>query len=237
VIVGTGVVGDANSPTVTNSTVRGTLYCQTGSGNNKPCNTSGVTPTQAGLPIPEEEITGWKDDAALGGTIGAQNLTGTSNTLGPIKIQGNLSLGVNSKVTITGTVWVTGNLSLANGSEIVLAQSYGAGDGIIIVDGTTLVSNGALFTGSGDSRSYVMLLSTNTGSNAIVLENNVNAAILYAPNGTVQVMNNANFNQVTAKTVSLNNNAVIDYVQGHIDASFVNGPSGGYDIWEWGEVE
>jgi hypothetical protein len=236
VIVGTGTVGDANAPTVNNSTVRGSLYCKAGSGNNKPCNTSGVDPITADLPIPDGQITVWKDEAALGGTIGGQNLSGTTNILGPTKINGDLTLGINSRLTVTGTLWVTGNIILNNGSDIALDASYGAGDGIIVVDGTTVISNGATFTGSGDSRSYVMLLSTNTGATALTLENNVSAAILYVPYGTVQVMNNANFNQVTAKTVSLNNNAVIDYVQGHIDAGFVNGPSGGYDIREWEEI-
>jgi hypothetical protein len=237
VTIGTGATGDANAPTVTNSTVRGTLYCKSGSGNNKACNTYGTNPVALPLPITDEQITEWKNEAALGGTIGSQTLSGTTNTLGPVKINGNLTLSNNAKLTLTGSVWVTGSVVLSNGAEVVLHSSYGELDGMMIVDGTSTLSNSSTFSGSGNSESYIMLLSTNTTESAIVLSNNAGAVILYAPYGTVQVSNNAGLNQVTAKTVSLQNNAVIDYEQGMVDASFVSGPSGGYEILDWEEVE
>jgi hypothetical protein len=237
VTIGTGTLGDANAPSVTNSTIRGNLYCKVGSGNNKACNTSATNPTAASLPIPDEQITTWKEEAELGGSIGAQNLSGTANVLGPTKITGNLTLGINAKLTVAGTLWVTGNLVLSNGSEIELDASYGPSDGIIIVDGTSMLSNSSQFMGSGSATSYVMLLTTSTAGNAITLQNNAGAAILYAPYGTVQIANNSSINQVTAKTVALQNNAVIDYLQGHIDASFTSGPAGGYEITSWKEIE
>ena len=237
VTVGTGLVGDANAPTVNNATVRGTLYCKSGSGNNKSCNTSGTNPTVLPLPITDEQITDWKSEAAVGGTIGSQNLSGTNNVLGPVKISGNLTLSNNAKLTVMGSIWVTGNVTLSNGSEVVLHSSYGANDGMVIVDGVSTLSNSSTFSGSGNSESYIMLLSTNTTGNAIVLQNNAGAVILYAPYGTVQVSNNAGLNQVTAKTVSLQNNAVINYEQGMVDASFTSGPSGGFEITSWKEVE
>lgn len=237
ITVGTSTTGDANAPTVNNTVVRGTLYCKNGAGNNKACNVTGTNPTAIGLPISEEQITAWKDDAALGGSIGAQNISGVNTALGPKKITGNVSIGGNARLTVTGTLWITGNLTLGNGSDVDLDPSYGASDGIIIVDGITTLSNGSNFAGSGSSNSYVMLLSTNSGANAITLQNNAGAAILYAASGTVQIANNASLNQVTAKTVALQNNAVINYLQGHIDASFTSGPSGGYQITSWKEIE
>lgn len=237
VTIGTGTVGDANAPTVTDSVVRGTLYCQTGSGNNKPCNTSGNNPVPLPLPINDEQIVGWKAEAEAGGVVGNQTLSGVSNTLGPKKINGNLTLSNNAQLKITGTLWVTGNVVLSNGSGVELHSSYGENDGLVVVDGTSTLSNSSTFAGSGNSGSYIMLLSTNTTNNAIVLQNNAGAVVLYAPYGTVQVSNNAGLNQVTAKTVSLQNNAVIDYEQGLVEASFVNGPSGGFEITNWEEVE
>lgn len=237
VTVGTGSTGDANAPTVNNSTIQGTLYCKSGSGNNKACNTSAANPTALPLPISDEQITEWKGEADDGGTIGSQNLSGTSNTLGPVKINGNLTLSNNAKLTVTGTIWITGNLVLSNGASVELHSSYGGNDGMVIVDGTSTLSNSSIFEGSGNSESYIMLLSTNTTGSAVVLSNNAGAVIIYAPYGTVQVSNNAGLNQVTAKTVSLQNNAVIDYEQGIVNASFVSGPSGGFEIASWEEVE
>ncbi len=73
-----------------------------------------------------------------------------------------------------------------------------------------------------------MVLSTNTGSSAIALNNNASGVILYAPNGTITVSNNAAANQITAKTLNLSNNTTINYVNGLQSVSFSNGPGGSW---------
>lgn len=196
---------------------------------------TGVEPTV--FPITNEQITNWKSEAEAGGTVSDQVLSGTTNTLGPKKISGNLTVDNNGRLNVTGTLWVTGNVVLANNAEIRLSSSYGSGDGVIVVDGTTTLSNGAIMEGSGTTGSYIMLLTTSNSSSAVVLSNNAGGVIVYAPNGTIQISNNASLNQLTAQTVSLSNNAVIDYEQGLMDAGFTNGPSGGYDVTSWKEVQ
>lgn len=201
-------------------------------------NVSGTTQTGVtaqAFPISDDEITNWKDEAAAGGTVGNQNLSGANNILGPKKIQGNLTLSNNARLRVTGTLWITGNLTLSNGAEIILDASYGASDGMVIVDGVSTLSNGSNFEGSGTTGSYIMLLSTNNTGNAIVLSNNAGAVILYAPNGTVQLSNGAEVQQITAYTISLSNNATIDYDEGLINSAFTSGPSGGYTIESWRE--
>lgn len=189
------------------------------------------------FPIIDTQIEGWKTEATAGGTVGSQDFDGTNNTLGPKKISGNLELDNNAKLTVTGTLWVTGNLVLANGAEIKLSSSYGSGDGVIVVDGVSTLSNSAQFNGSGTTGSYIMLLSTNNTSSAIVLQNNAGAVILYAPNGTVKLSNNAGVKQISAKTIELQNNATITYESGMVNSAFTSGPSGGYDIQSWVEIE
>lgn len=196
---------------------------------------TGVDPRP--FPITDDEIAGWKSDAAAGGTVGNQTLSGANNTLGPKKINGNLTLSNGAKLTVTGTLWITGNLVTSNNSQTVLSSSYGSGDGVIVVDGTSELDNGSTFQGSGASGSYIMLLSTNNSSSAIELSNNADAVILYAPNGTIKLSNNAAVRQITAKTISLDNGAEINYEEGLVDSAFTNGPSGGYEILDWREVE
>lgn len=198
--------------------------------------------TQTGLPaqnfpITEEQISSWKAEALVGGSVGSQSLSGTSNTLGPKKISGDLSLSGNSRLKMTGSLWITGNLSLGNGAEVYLDSGYGSAGGVIIVDGSVSLSNGSSFTGSGAESSYIMVLSTSTSGSAISLGNNAGAVILYAPYGTVQLSNNAAVEQVSAKTISLSNNTIINYNTGIIDISFSSGPGGGYEIDSWKEVE
>ena len=238
IVVGNGTTGDAYAPTVTNSTVRGNLYCQSGSGNNKSCNTSMPDPATQDFPISEEQITEWQDEAALGGMfIGNKSFSGITGTLGPLKIQGNLTLSNNAILTLNGTLWVTGNVSLSNNASIRLASGYGSAGGMVIVDGLTSISNNAVFAGSGTAGSYVMVVSTNNSGSAISLSNNAGSVILYAPNGTVQLSNGAHVKQITANTIALSNNAIIDYEQGLADSTFTSGPGGGYEISDWEEIE
>lgn len=198
---------------------------------------TGVEP-QA-FPIAESDIANWKDEAALGGTfVGNKTLSGITNVLGPLKIQGNLTLDIGAKLTMTGTIWVTGNLTLSNNSTIALSSGYGTGDGLLVIDGNSDLSNGSTLSGSGTTGSNIMLLSTNTSGDAVSLSNNSSGGLMiYAPNGTVALSNNAEIRQVSAKTLSLANNVVLEYEQGVINVNFTSGPGGGYDIDSWKEVE
>lgn len=238
VVVGTGTQGNATSPVVNNSTVRGTLYCQSGSGNNKACNTSFSLPPTQNFPITNEQITEWKAEAEAGEIfVGNKVLSGTDNVLGPLKIEGNLTLNIAAEARLTGTLWVTGNIILMNNAKISLDSSYGENEGMIITDGTSTLSNGSVLDGSGVAGSFIMLLTNSTSGTAVTLSNNTGAVIIYAPNGTVQLNNNSQITQVTAKNLVLSNNATIEYENGIIDATFTSGPSGGYEITSWKEVE
>jgi hypothetical protein len=129
VIVGTGSVGDARAHNVTGTTVRGSLYCQTGSGNNKACNTSLPDPEPQPFPVSDANIDQWKMEGEAGGII-AGNYTQNGGTIGPKKITGNLTLS--GTVTVAGTLWVQGNVIMTNGAIIRLASAYGADSGTIV---------------------------------------------------------------------------------------------------------
>lgn len=243
--VGTGLVGDVRANSVTGSTVRGSLYCQTGSGNNKPCDTSQPALVSQPFPITDAEITTWKDQALAGGVFTGNKVISTNTTLGPLKIVGDLTINIDRTLTLNGTLWVTGNILLNNGSVIKVNSTYGTNSGVIVTDGRATVSNNATFLGSGTSGSYLMLLTTSDcptsascgGQPAISLQNNIGAAILNAQNGTITLSNNSGASQLTASTIALQNNAVITYTQGLIDVNFTSGPGGGWEIDDWKEIK
>lgn len=236
ITVGTGTTGNAYAHTVNNSTIRGTNYCQTGTGNNKACDTSLADPVEIAMPISDQNIQDWKDAASDGGTYsGTRTIDGTSASLGPIKITGNLSVINNASLTISGTIWVQGNLNVSNNGTVRLASGYGSSEGVIVVDGTVNIGNNANFIGSGTSGSYVMVLTTSNSTSAITVGNNAGAVILYASNGTVNVSNNAGAKSITGYYISLSNNSVITYDSGLANANFVNGPSGSWSSSSWRE--
>lgn len=238
ITVGTGSTGDAYSHTVNNSTIRGTNYCQTGTGNNKSCNTTLADPVEIGMPISDQNIQDWKDAAAAGGvTNGNYSLSGSNGSLGPRKISGDLMVQNNATLTVNGTIWVTGNVNISNNATVQLASGYGSSEGVIIVDGTVSIGNNANFYGSGTSGSYVMILTTSNSSGAINLQNNAGAVILYAANGTINVSNNAGARSITGYMISLSNNAVITYDSGLANSNFSSGPSGSWNVSSWKESQ
>lgn len=235
--IGTGSVGNAYAHTVTNTTVAGTIYCQTGSGNNKSCDTSKPDPVQISMPISEQNILDWKNIAETGGINVGSYVLPSNTTLGPKKITGNLTVTNGVRLTLSGTLWVQGNLLVDNNAIVDLSSGYGSSSGLIVVDGTITISNNATFQGSGTTGSYVMVLSTSSSSSAITLSNNGGAVVLYAANGTVNLSNNATAKALNGYYISLGNNAVVTYDDGLANVNFVSGPSGTWNIESWKETQ
>ncbi len=236
--VGQSGVGDAWAHTVNNSDVAGNLYCQTGSGNNKSCNTSQGDPEVLDFPVSDEQIQSWKDAAVLGGEqTGNINLSDGNTTLGPRKIIGNLTLSNDAIVTVTGTLWVTGNISLSNFSQIRLSSSYGSGSGVIVASGTISTANSASFAGSGTTGSYLMMVTTSTAAGAIDIQNSAGTVILVAPYGKINFSNSASAKEAVGKTVHMQNSSTLTYETGLTNVNFISGPSGAYDVSSWKETE
>lgn len=254
------ILGDARANSITDSNISGIAYCQTGSGNNKACNTSQPDPSVANMPISEANIDEWEAGAAAGGVItgncgnggvsGCNVLSDQTFSLGPKKIIGNLFLDGNETLNMTGALYVTGNITVGNNSRIRCDASFGASSCIIIAEGWIDARNNAIFSGSGQAGSYIMAISTIQGCNggtqqsqcapdnsAIKLDNNVTGAIFYTTNSMITLENNVNVKEVIGYKVKLKNNAIIRYETGILNANFTSGPSGGWNIKSWKEVE
>jgi hypothetical protein len=250
--VGYGGLGNAHAHTIEDSTVTGTIYCKEGSGNNKPCDTSEDDQVSLDLPITEENIEKWETDASNSVPIIGDVTISTPTTMGPQKIVGNLT--INKTLTLTDTVYVTGNIIInaISGNptppSIKLNASYLATSGIIIADGKIIINNGVAFQDSGTVGSYILLLSNSTcdesiagspcfGQNAIDVSNNSNLSIVNAQKGTVYFSNNAGVKEAVGNKIMLKNNVHISYGTGVINVGFTSGPSGGWNIAKWLEVE
>ncbi len=240
--VGYGGTGSAHAHNITNSTVTGVIYCQTGSGNNKSCDTSQADPVAQDLPILDSDIAQWKTDATNGGVTDGNVVISSPATIGPRKIIGNLT--VNDTLTVAGTVYATGNVSIDG--TVKLDSSYGAISGIIMSDGLISIGNGVIFQDSGTAGSYILFLSNSTcddsisaspcfGKNAIEVSNNSDISIVNAQKGTVYFSNNAAVKESVGKKIELKNNVGISYGSGMINVDFTSGPSGSWTVDSWGE--
>lgn len=247
-IVNSTIGGDAYYQTISGSTVAGTEY------------PGSADPPVLNMPISDANIAQWKEDALAGGTI-VGNCGDSGNPacvindedtlwLGPKKIDGDLNLSGRQTFIVTGTLHVTGNIDIdGNGTTIQCDPSYENGSCMVIVDGWVHVENNIMFSGSGQPDSYLMLLSVLegcTGSGGascthhhgvIDIHNNSGGAIFYANKGMINLHNNVNISAAVAYKLRLDNNATITYETGIANTFFSSGPSGGWSISSWNEIE
>jgi len=201
------------------------------------------------MPVSQANIDQWKNDAQAGGQmIGDYNVT-NDVSLGPKEITGSLVMVDNNKtLTVTGTLYVRGNIDIANGSAVHCDPAYGENSCLVIADGWIHVANNGQFLGSGTPGSFTMLLTTLacTGSSgvgcghhggAIDAHNNATGVIFYASNGMINLHNGVSLTEVTAYKLRMENNAVITYESGLANAKFSSGPTGGFSVKDWREVE
>lgn len=183
--------------------------------------------------------------SAVGAGIPSQHISGGAPVeWGPTKVEGDITFDNNAKLVVHGALWVTGNLIMNNGNEVTLGAnalingtlnvsnvsmlhldaSLGANDGVIIVgdpehpnstDGKILVSNGVDVHGSGDPKSALTLLSTNTlidpALPSIDAANTAVGVIYYSNHGLVRVRSTGDLNAVYAEKIYLDTNAKVTF--------------------------
>ncbi|MAF20929.1 MAG: hypothetical protein CMI55_04690 [Parcubacteria group bacterium] len=240
--------GDAYVHSCKDSDISGTLYYVSG-GSIQNCtytdaNDMGPNEITAGsMPISDQQMNDWKDKAIAGGTItGDYILTNNaSDSLGPIRITGNMHIYNNVVLTMTGLIYVEGDITIENNATVQLSSSFGSSSGLIISDGQIIVTNNTILQGSGQAGSFLMLASTNNSVDldnpAIDIQNNATAAIFYASDGVIYLRNNINVREATGYMLALDNNAVISYDSGSANTNFSTGPGGSWQVRDWKEIE
>ncbi len=247
--------------TITNSTVDGDAYYQTltsttVTGTKHPGSTDQPL---ISLPISDTLVAQWESDAAAGGSVTCTSgsYTISSNvTIGPKKIPCNLIISGNgTTVTLTGSVWATGNITISGtgGTGILMkvADSIGNKSIAMIAENSSAPTTSSLITASGNSNfygstgntgSYVMLISMNTSaeqSGSVVAVDISNGAagniLVYAPHGQIKLSNNVTLRELTAYKLTLINNSEVIYNIGLAQSIFTSGPGGSWKIKKWRE--
>lgn len=212
------------------------------------------------MPISDEIIQGWKDDAVAGGIItGNCGDSGSPScvigddsalSLGPKKIVGNLKLTKKQTLVLTGVLYFTGSIDIdsSSGATIKCEASFGSKSCMIISDSWIHIQNNSIFQGSGTAGSYLLAISMLAGCNgeggtgcthhnaALDLHNNASGAVFYVPSSMAHLHNGVNITELAANKIHLSNNALVTYEEGLANAVFSSGPSGGYEIEYWREV-
>lgn len=246
--------GNAYAHAISNSNIENGAYYQelnnTTAGSYYP---DSPDPEIKEMPIAEEQIVQWKDAAALGGTISGYYLgSNDEDSLGPIKVEGDLTITSNAVLTLTGSIWVAGNININSNAAIQLDGSYGINSGVMITDGKIFLEGNTVICGSEgynskkkecypNQGSFLMLLSTNPSldseSPAIEASSNNDIAVLYANQGLIKLNSNSRLKEVTGYASYLSSNAVVAYESGLADLNFTSGPGGIWQVVSWKETE
>jgi hypothetical protein len=184
--------------------------------------------------------------ASFSNLIVSGNVTvggGGTMSVGAMKVYGNVD--IQSTLTIGGTLWAVGNFTAESGSTVQLASSYGSSSGVIVTNGYVTVTGGSSFKGSGTTGSYPLIATTSdcpndpscSGNNAIEIDGGSGAVILDAQSGTINMSGGTSAQAMTANMIDIENGATVNYSSGLANLNFSSGPSGGYNITGWGEVQ
>ncbi|MEA3249215.1 MAG: hypothetical protein U9Q03_02560 [Patescibacteria group bacterium] len=236
---------DTHADKVIDSVVGGDAYYDT--------DISGSTVTGAQYPgsatpdteeLPDIDLAFWHQSAEVGGTITGDYAPADESTLGPKKINGDLIINNNIDVTITGPVWVVGDIITGNGCSFTLDSSFGRYSTAILADdpsdqaniGYIDLTNGTSIYGSGDPKSHLMFITTNTSISsttpALNVANNASGAVFIATAGMLKLANNAGAKSLSAYQLFVSQNATVTYVESALaDATFANSPGG---VWRLG---
>jgi len=239
------VTGNATATTMSSCTVHGTatydskVGCTIDGTQTTPNTVDFVDPEAVPLPITDQQVQDWEDEAEAGGIIGSQTYNSGTTNLGPKKIDGDLTVQNTATLNVTGTLWVTGKITFENSAIVQLAASYGSLSGVMVAGtaGSTTageidLKNSAQANGSGTAGSYMMLLSqrANIVDKAIDAGNTGSVAILYAGYGLIDINNSGAFKEITAKKLAISNSATITYESGLANSQFSSGPGGGWTL-------
>lgn len=240
ILSGGNITENATAFVCQNSSIGGTLTVAT----NQGCTAVAIENLEEEveslpLPITEQQIFLWKQEAEAGGIYeGNYTLSGSNReSIGPLKINGDINLSSSAQLTLTGVVWVTGKVNVNNLSIVQLSSGYGATGGVLISDSVITLQNLSESRGSGQDGSYLMYLSTSLANPAVVIKNNAKADILYTSAGWIEIQNNTKMRELTGYGVHTKNNAVLEYESGLTNSSFSSGPGGGWQVLSWEEVQ
>lgn len=174
-----------------------------------------------------------------------------SITIGYVKIECNLDIketGGTVLVTLDGPVWVVGDISFTQGPTLEVDPSLGRRSVQMIADDPAdrntsskiEIRNSTDFQGSGDSRSYIMLMSLNEAASnggsetAIDVSQSANGSVIaYADKGLVEIGNGIDLREITGYQINVEQNTDVVYETGLASLLFTSGPGGGYVLSDW----
>jgi len=207
--------GDVRASDIEDCTIRGDAYYQ----EIEDTNVHGIeypgspNPPEIEYVISDEMINSWKADAIAGGTINDNYKVESNVSLGPMRIDGNLEIETNRRLTLTGVVYVTGNIVIKSNGKVKLDESFATNSGVLLSDGNMEFNSSTDFEATSQG-GLVMAISTSSSDPAIKVEGGSqqdNAVMLHAPNGMVELNGGSKVQGAMGARIKLNSGSRINF--------------------------
>ncbi|KPJ86144.1 hypothetical protein AMJ57_00005, partial [Parcubacteria bacterium SG8_24] len=174
-------------------------------------------PTPSRQDLPTFDIAYWRQQAESGGIIEGNYSPTAGERMGPIRINGNLTLGNGIDIIMDGPIWVVGNITAGENATITLDASFGQYGSVLLADapgqenfkGTVNLDSNVAINGSGEEGSWVLVVSTSNISPSIYIKNNATGVLYYAlGSGYIMLEQNAGATAVAGSGIVMANNSV-----------------------------
>ncbi|MEX2145292.1 MAG: hypothetical protein WD712_02900 [Candidatus Spechtbacterales bacterium] len=192
------------------------------------------------IALPPFDEEGWAEEANINNDpiVGNLEISGKGNTLGPRRIEGNLTIKSGGDVTITGPVHITGNFVMNSNSDVYLDESFESDGTVVWAEGTIFFDSSTKLHGTNaNPKGYLLFASTAPGTSAIELSSNATQEVtMYAVNGDVVINSKGDLTALIGNGIILRSNAEINFDLGLITYTFTTGGQGSYGIIKWEEL-
>lgn len=182
--------------------------------------------------LPEFDMTYWQQKTTAGGTINSYTLGSGSVSLGPKKINGNLTIS-NGTLTLTGPLWVTGDIRITGGT-VRLDPAFGSMGTLLIADDEISLGGNAAYQGTAQG-GYLMFVSNKVdhANDGISLSGGSNAfssVAVYCKEAGISIQGSGDVVGMCAYKLSISGNGDIVYDDGLQSAKFTASPGGGWAV-------
>jgi hypothetical protein len=206
---------------------------------------SAAAPTATAAALPEFDFTFWESAAVAGATKIGDFHPADGDHLGPLKIEGDLTIDEGITVRLDGPLWVTGAITVRRGARVMLNPAFGSyGTAMFAADpadptaGRLVVEAGAVFTGSGTPGSRLLLVAAaaSNDSSTTNLSGTPGEALFLAPHGLLRLADRTNTLAVAANRLVIGGRATVTYPPNTPPAAFAVSPGGTWrlqsDTWK-----
>lgn len=152
--------------------------------------------------LPDLNLAYWQNHARAGGSVSGNiiipNSVSATISMGPSEIMGDVSIGTDNNVVLTGPLYIHGNLSIHANTVVSQGVAFANRNSIVVVDGTINIDTNVTFVNAGGSGAIILASTHPAISDSVaVIDVNSNSSahdlgdvILYAQNGNVRLHSN-----------------------------------------------